>query len=149
MDLLPLLPLELENIILDYVAQLEHTERFSRTLEEIRNIDYRTNAIDNCMSFRIINGNVYKTYHIKFCRICGKYYRSNIIHYSNNYRRSFRYSHYNTFLNQDDMVLTSDYIVSYGGDTLYWTNFYRNRPFNRHISCSCLNDLVGDLLMIM
>lgn len=146
---LSILPKALEDIILNYVAQMEHTEKFGRVLQEIKEIDYRTTTMDNCMSFRIINGNVYKTYHIKFCRTCGKYYRTNIVHYATDYRRSFRYSHYNTFMNEDDRVLTADYIVSYGGDTLYWTNFYRNRKYNKYISCSCIRNMFDGILAMI
>ena len=135
------LPKVLEDIILDYKYQLEHYEKFEAVLLQIERIGYNSNPIDNCMSYRIENGNILKTYHIKFCKICGKYYRTNIVHYRNDTQRHYRYSHYNTYLNEDDMVLTSDYIVSFGGDTLYWTNFYRNRKYNKHISCNCINTL--------
>ena len=143
------LPKDLEDIVLKYYYQIEHYSKFKNVLEQIKGIEYSYNSFDNCMSYKIVNGNNIKSFHIKFCKICGKYYRSNIIDYRQDYRRSYRYSHYNTFMNENNNILTSDYIVSYGGDTLYWTNYYRNRAFNKHISCSCLRDLLDGMLMLL
>ena len=135
------LPKDIEDIILDYKNQLEHSERYEPVLQQIRNMEYYSNPLDNCMSYKIRINNTLKTYHIKFCNICGRYYRSTIIHYVNDETNTFRYSHYNTYLNDMENILTADYIVNYGGDTLYWTNYYNHRPFNKYISCDCMRRL--------
>lgn len=137
------LPKEIEDLILTYRNQMEHTERFEPVLLQIERMRYHTYDNDNCMNFTIENpgGRYRKTYHIKFCRTCHKYYRTNIIEYADEYSRCFRFSYYNSYMNREEEILTSDYIINYVGNNLRWTNRHRHRRFNKNVSCHCLENI--------
>lgn len=138
------LPKVIEEIILKYKYQLEHYDKYKKVLLDIQAINYNSNKLDNCCSFNIISGATLKSYHIKMCRDCGGYYRTNVIIYDSSSSISLRYSYYNSWTGDDYNVIENNYIVSYAGqDNLSWRNFYRNRTHNKHISCVCKRELYG------
>ena len=54
------LPLDIENIILDYKAQLEHREKFQKCLEQINHIDHNICDFDDNNDTTIMYGRTKK-----------------------------------------------------------------------------------------
>tara|TARA_R110000787_G_scaffold18288_2_gene56170 strand:+ start:885 stop:1307 length:423 start_codon:yes stop_codon:yes gene_type:complete len=133
----------LEDIINDYKYQLETTEKYDKMIKEIEKINYHSNPVDNCCSFSIYNPEKteYTDYHIKICKDCNDYYRSNIIYYKNEETISIRYSYYNNIM-IDNNNNNNEYIVFYRGNVENWRTVSIKKNFNKNMSCNCLNFII-------